>query len=89
MRTAIGHKLKPSCQSLTAWLDILGWSSFVMGKFLDLCERAGPAYPILKFGQQANAALSSIGNAEEDGPERCCQPEQPVLCSDRPIGIFH
>jgi hypothetical protein len=43
----------------------VGWSSFVMGKFLDLCERAGRAYPISKFGQQANAALSTIGNAEE------------------------
>jgi hypothetical protein len=42
-----------------------GWSSFVMGKFLDLCERAGRAYPISKFRQQANAALSAIGNAEE------------------------
>jgi hypothetical protein len=43
----------------------VGWSSYVMGKFLDLCERAGRAYPISKFGSQANAALSSIGNAEE------------------------
>jgi hypothetical protein len=43
----------------------VGWSSFVMGKFLDLCERAGRAYPISKFGQQAAAALSAIGNAEE------------------------
>lgn len=43
----------------------VGWSSFVMGKFLALCERAGRAYPISKFGQQANAALSAIGNAEE------------------------
>jgi len=43
----------------------VGWSSFVMGKFLDLCERAGQAYPISMFGQQANAALSAIGNAEE------------------------
>jgi hypothetical protein len=43
----------------------VGWSSFVMGKFLDLCERAGRAYPISKFGRQANAALSAIGNAEE------------------------
>ena len=37
----------------------------VMGKFLDLCERAGRAYPISKFGPQANAALAAIGNAEE------------------------
>ena len=43
----------------------VGWAPFVMGKFLDLCERAGQAYPIFKFGQQVNAALSSIGNAEE------------------------
>ena len=43
----------------------VGWSSYVMGKFLDLCERAGQAYPISKFGPQANAALAAIGNAEE------------------------
>jgi hypothetical protein len=43
----------------------IGWSTFVMGKFLDLCQRAGRAYPINMFGQQANAALSGIGKAEE------------------------
>jgi hypothetical protein len=43
----------------------IGWSAFVMGKFLALCERAGRAYPIAKFGPQANAALSAMGNAEE------------------------
>jgi hypothetical protein len=43
----------------------VGWSSYVMGKFLDLCERAGQAYPISKFGPQANAALVAIGNAKE------------------------
>lgn len=43
----------------------IGWSSFVMGKFLDLCERAGPAYPISKIGPQANAAFAAIGNSEE------------------------
>jgi hypothetical protein len=36
-----------------------------MGKFLDLCERAGGAYPISKVGPQANAALAVIGNTEE------------------------
>ena len=36
-----------------------------MGKFLDLCQRSGRAYPIDKFGPQANAALSAIGNSEE------------------------
>jgi hypothetical protein len=43
----------------------VGWSSFVIEKFLDLCVRAGRAYPISRFGQQANAAISTIGNAEE------------------------
>jgi hypothetical protein len=43
----------------------VGWSSYVMGKFLDLCERAGRAYPISKVGLQANAALAAIGNSEE------------------------
>jgi hypothetical protein len=43
----------------------VGWSSYVMGKFLDLCERAGRAYPISQFGLQANAALASLDNAEE------------------------
>lgn len=42
----------------------IGWSAFVMGKFLTLCERASRAYPIARFGQQANAALSAIDNAE-------------------------
>jgi hypothetical protein len=43
----------------------IGWSSFVMGKFLDLCQRAGRAYPISIFSQQVNAALAGLGNAEE------------------------
>jgi len=43
----------------------IGWSSYVMDKFLDLCERAGRAYPISEFGLQANAALAAIHNAEE------------------------
>jgi hypothetical protein len=43
----------------------VGWSPDVMGKFLDLCGRAGRAYPISEFGRQATAALSAIGNAEE------------------------
>jgi hypothetical protein len=43
----------------------IGWSAFVMGKFLDLCQRAGRAYPITMFGQQAKAALFAIGSSEE------------------------
>jgi len=43
----------------------VGWSAFVMGKFLNLCDKAGQSYPIHWFGLQANAALSTIGNAKE------------------------
>jgi hypothetical protein len=43
----------------------IGWSSFVMGRFLELCKRAERAYPVSIFSQQANAALSNLGNAEE------------------------
>lgn len=43
----------------------VGWAAFVMGKFLDLCQRVGRAYPIAMFGKQASTALSAIGNAEE------------------------
>lgn len=41
----------------------VGWAPFVIGKYLALCERAGRAYPICKFGEQAYAALSAIENA--------------------------
>ena len=43
----------------------VGWSSYVMGKFLDLCERTGRNYPISQVGPQANVALAAIGNNEE------------------------
>jgi hypothetical protein len=43
----------------------VGWSSYLMEKFPDLCGRADWDYPISKFDQQANAALSVIYNAEE------------------------
>ena len=43
----------------------VGWSPYVMGKFLDLCERAGRAYPISEFGAQMNAALAAINNAKD------------------------
>jgi hypothetical protein len=41
-----------------------GWSSYVMQKFLTLCERAGITYPLDDFAAQANAVLGSIANAK-------------------------
>jgi hypothetical protein len=43
----------------------IGWSPFVMSKFLELCERSAQLYPIGNFGQQANAALAHIKDNEE------------------------
>jgi len=36
----------------------IGWSSFVMAKFLDLCQRSGRSYPITMLGAQANATFT-------------------------------
>lgn len=40
-----------------------GWAPFVMDTFLTLCERAGAAYPIDAFADQATAALSALDDA--------------------------
>jgi hypothetical protein len=49
---------------VTKLVTSIGWSAFVMGNFLTLCERAGNAYPIDDFAQQANSVLRSIDNAK-------------------------
>ncbi|MCS4251015.1 NACHT domain-containing NTPase [Pseudomonas sp. BIGb0164] len=43
----------------------VGWSSYVMGRYLELCRRSEAAFPISSFGQQANAALQLINNGAE------------------------
>ena len=40
----------------------IGWSSYVMNDFLSLCECVGESYPISKFAQQVNVALSAASN---------------------------
>ena len=42
----------------------IGWSTFVAEKFLTLCERAGAAYPLDSFVQQANTVLASVGSGK-------------------------
>ena len=49
---------------VTRLVTVVGWSSFVMGQFLTLCERAGVAYPPDAFAVQANAVLASIENTK-------------------------
>ena len=41
----------------------VGWSAYVMGKFLILCERAGDAYPLDDFIRQVSAALQNLDAA--------------------------
>jgi hypothetical protein len=43
----------------------IGWSQFVMGRYIELHKRAGKSFPISDFGGQLNAALGGIDNSEE------------------------
>lgn len=45
---------------ITQLISETGWHSFVMEKFLNLCERAGKSYPVDDFDAQVNAALGKI-----------------------------
>ena len=49
---------------VTRLVTATGWSPFVMGQFLTLCERAGVAYPLDAFAVQANTVLAAIENAK-------------------------
>jgi len=49
---------------ITKIMASVGWSSYVMGKFLVLCERAGDAYPLDMFIRQVSAALDSLELAQ-------------------------
>lgn len=48
---------------VTRLLTATGWSTFVMTKFLLLCQRAGTAYPLDHFIQQVRAVLAKLDNA--------------------------
>jgi hypothetical protein len=43
----------------------IGWSQFVMGRYIELHRRTGKSFPIADFGGQLNAALGGIDNSEE------------------------
>ncbi|WP_247284278.1 MULTISPECIES: AAA family ATPase [unclassified Bradyrhizobium] len=49
---------------VTKLVKATGWSTYVMQKFLTLCERAGACYPIDRFIEQATAALDSIDHSK-------------------------
>ena len=48
---------------ITKIMSSIGWSSYVMGKFLSLCERAADVYPLDAFIHQVSAALESLERA--------------------------
>ena len=45
---------------ITKLMTSIGWSQYVMGKFLTLYERAADAYPLDAFIRQVSAALESL-----------------------------
>jgi hypothetical protein len=48
---------------ITRLMSAVGCSSYVMGQFLILCERAGNAYPLDAFSTQVESALDRLENA--------------------------
>ncbi len=49
---------------VTKLVTAIGWSTYVMQNYLTLCERAGLAYPLAAFADQANAVLNSLSYAK-------------------------
>jgi hypothetical protein len=49
--------------TVTRLVTATGWSTFVMSKFLLLCQRAGTDYPLDSFIQQVSAVLAMLDNA--------------------------
>lgn len=50
--------------AVTRLVTATGWSTFVMSKFLLLCERAGTAYPLDNFIQQVSEVFAKLENAK-------------------------
>ena len=50
--------------TVTRLVTATGWSTFVMSKFLLLCQRAGTAYPLDPFIHQVSAVLAKLDNAK-------------------------
>jgi hypothetical protein len=50
--------------TVTRLVTATGWSTFVMSKFLLLCQRTGTAYPLDHFVQQVSAVLAKLDNAK-------------------------
>ena len=49
---------------VTRLVTATGWSTFVMSKFLLLCQRTGTAYPLDHFIQQVGAVLAKLDSAK-------------------------
>jgi hypothetical protein len=49
---------------VTRLVTAAGWSTYVMQHYLTLCERAGLAYPIDTFADQANPVLGLLSNSK-------------------------
>jgi hypothetical protein len=49
---------------VTKVVSAIGWASYVMEKFLVLCERAGEAYPLDLFIRQVTSVLESLDRSQ-------------------------
>lgn len=50
--------------TVTRLVTATGWSTFIMSKFLLLCQRAGTEYPLDHFIQQVSTILTKLDNAK-------------------------
>lgn len=50
---------------VTKLVGKIGWATAASSRFLTLCERAGIAYPVAIFADQANAILRSLASRQE------------------------
>lgn len=50
---------------VTKLIEQIGWATAVASRFLTLCERAGTAYPVAIFADQANAMLRALTSRQE------------------------
>jgi hypothetical protein len=76
---------------VTRMMTGIGWSSYVMECFLKLCERAGAAYPIDAFAEQASAALGALAKARSSWagsmlPARLAATVQRLADANYPLG---
>ena len=73
--------------TVTRLVTATGWSTFVMSKFLLLCQRAGTAYPLEPFHPTVRAILAKLDNAKGNWVKTAFRREQQWWCNGSPTPI--